>query len=58
MNKLCCLGIFLFILTEVLIKDFQCAPVLHERGKFNEETTSHITPNETLEKDPVIKKKL
>ncbi len=55
MNKLCCLGV-LFVLTEVLIKDSQCAPVLHEREKFREETTSHITPNETLEKDPVIKK--
>ncbi len=45
---------FLLIFTiGLLSKNIRCPPVLSDRGKLHGETTTHMTPNETLEKDPV-----
>ena len=45
---------FLLVFTiGLLSKNIRCPPVLPDRGKLHEETTSHMTPNETLENDPV-----
>ncbi len=45
---------FLFVFTiGLLSKNIRCPPVLPDRGKLHEEATTHMTPNETLENDPV-----
>ncbi len=45
---------FLLVFTiGLLSKNIRCPPVLPDRGKLHEEATTHMTPNETLEKDPV-----
>jgi len=45
---------FLLVFTiGLLSKNIRCPPVLSDRGKLHGETTTHMTPNETLEKDPV-----
>jgi hypothetical protein len=45
---------FLIVFTiGLLSKNIRCPPVLPDRGRLREETTTHMTPNETLEKDPV-----
>ena len=37
----------------LLSKNIRCPPVLPERGSVREETTTHVSVNETLENDPV-----
>ena len=48
------LGCFIFVFSLVLLsKNIRCPPVLPDRGAIHQETTPHMTVNETLENDPV-----